>query len=134
MADLPNWATRWLERQSRVADAVGAVAPFDRVPRTWLIRLLNGAGLFALLALGVVANSAFAWALIAIPMTMIVVLVLSGRQRMPRASSPVQRRPGPFDVQAPGSSLLEPSFDSPMVVARRTQSLPPQPLVVRRSR
>jgi len=117
-----------------MADAVAAVAPFDRVPRAWLIRLLQAAGLCALLALGIVANSEFAWAPIAIPMTMIVVLVLSGRHRVPRASLPVQRRPGPFDAQAMRSSVLEPSFDSPIVVARRAQTLPPEPLVVRRSR
>ena len=134
MADLPDWAARWLERQSRVADAVGAVAPFDRLPRTWLIRVLQAMGLLGLLAIGVLASSEFAWALIAIPMTMIVVLVLSGGHRIPRASLPAQRRPGPFDVQAMGPSVIEPTFDSAIMVARRPQSSLPEPLVVRRSR
>ena len=134
MADLPGWVARWSEQQSRVADAVASVAPFDRLPRTWLIRLLQSVALFGLLALGVLAGSTFAWALIAIPMTMIVALVLSGGQRMPRTSLTAQQRPGPFDVQAMGPSVLEPSFDSPIVVARRPQTSPPQPLVVRRTR
>jgi len=134
MTDLPDWAARWLERQSRVADAVAAVAPLDRVPRTWLIRLLQAMGLLGLLSLGVFANSAFAWAVIAIPMTMIVVLVLSGRERIPRASSTVRTRPGPFDVQAMGPSVVEPAFDSPIMVARRRQSPLPEPLLLRRSR
>ena len=104
-----------------MADAIAGVAPFDRVPRAWLIRLAHAAGLFGLLSAGVVANSPFAWAVIAIPMTMIVVLVLSGRSRTFGASSAVQRRPRPFDAQAMGSSVAEPSFDSPIVVARRVQ-------------
>ena len=134
MADVPDWAARWLEQQSRLADAVAAVAPLDRVSRTWLIRLLQAVGLLGLLSLGVLANSTFAWAVIAIPMTMIVVLALSGRERIPRASSTVQRRPGPFDVQAMGPSVVEPSFNSPIMVARRGQSPLPEPLLIRRSR
>ena len=134
MADVPDWAARWLEQQSRVADAVGALAPFDRVPRPWLIRLLQAASLLALLTLGVLAKSTLAWAVIAIPMTMIVVLVLSGRERMPRAASTAQTRPGPFDVQAIGPSVVKPSFDSPIMVARRRQSPLQEPVLIRRSR
>jgi hypothetical protein len=132
MADLPDWAARWLERQSRVADAVAAVAPLDRLPRAWLIRMLQAVGLVGLLSLGVVAKSTFAWAVIAIPMTMIVVLVLSGRERMPRASSTAHARPGPFDVL--GAPVVEPLFDSPIAVARRRQSSLSEPLLIRRSR
>ena len=91
MADLPDWAARLSERQSRVADAVAALAPLDRLPRPWLIRLLQAVGLVGLLALGLLANSTFAWAVIAIPMTMIVVLVLeeeSGSPGRPRRSEP----------------------------------------------
>jgi hypothetical protein len=117
-----------------VADAVAAVAPFDRLSRTWLIRLLHAAGLFGLLSLGVVANSTFVWALVAIPMTMIVVLALSGRSRTLGASPALQRRPGPFDVEAMGSSMVEPSFGSPIVVSRRAQQSVTVPLVERRSR
>ena len=143
MADLPDWVARWLERQSRVADTVAAVGPLDRLPRTWLIRLLQAVGLVGLLALGVLADSTFAWAVIAIPMTMIVVLVLSvgervtrassTGERIPRAPSTVQTRPGPFDVQAMGPSVVEPPFDSPIAVARRRQSSRPAPLIIRRS-
>ena len=134
MVDLPDWAVRWLERQSRVADAVAAVAPFDRMPRTWLIGLLQTVGLLGLLSLGVLASSVVVWAVISIPMTMIVVLLLSGRRRISQASVPARRRPGPFDVQAMGPSLTPPSFDSPIAVARRRQSVLAEPLVVRRSR
>jgi len=134
MADLPDWAARWLERQSHAVDAVQAVAPFDRVPKTWLIRVLHAAALLALLALGVLANSVYVWTLVAIPMTVVVVLGLSGRSRM-RVASPVEGRPGPFDAQAMGWSVLEPSFDSPIVVARRTEPpRVPEPLILRRSR
>lgn len=141
MADLPDWADRWLERQSRIADAIAAVAPLNRIPRAWLIGLAHAAGLSALLAAGVAAHSPLAWAVIAIPMTMIVVLALSGRARSAGAPSAVHARRRaqasrrPFDVQAMGPSVAEPSFDSPIVVARRTQ--PPgvaEPLIVRRSR
>lgn len=129
---MPDWTDRWSECQSRVADAVAAVAPFDRLPRAWLIRVLQAVGLLALLSLGVVAKSAIAWVLIAIPMTIIVVLVLSGRHQM--ASVPVAQRPGPFDVQALESPVTEPSFDSPIVVVRRRQSVLSEPRVVRRLR
>jgi hypothetical protein len=135
MAVLPDWAARWLERQARVADSIARVAPFDRMPRRWLISLVHAAGLIALLSVGVFANSPFVWALVAIPMTMIVVLVLSGRARPARVSSPRRDRGRPFDVQAIGPSMVEPAFDSPIVVARRTQpSRMAEPLAVRRSR
>jgi hypothetical protein len=135
MTELPDWAARWLERQSRVADAIARVAPFDRIPRAWLIRLAHAAALLGLLSVGVLANSPFAWAVIAIPMTMIVVLILSGRGRTAGAPSAGHARRRPFDALAIGSSVAEPAFDSPIVAVRRSQvSRAPGPRVVRRTR
>ena len=130
MADLPDWAARWLERQSRVVDAVESVKPFDRVPRAWLIRLLHAAGLFALLSVGVVAHGSLVWALVAIPMTMIVVLGLAGRDRTPERSPAAGRRDGPFDQHAGAPSTVEPSYDSPIVVRRRQPAPIAEPLFI----
>ena len=130
MADLPDWVARWLARQSRAIDAIERAPLLDRLPRAWLTRLAHAAALLGLLALGVRVNATIAWALIAIPMTVIVLLELAGWEPL-RRESPTAERPAPFDVER---AIVEPSFDVPIVVRRKQRLRVPEPLVGRARR
>ena len=89
-----------------------------------MTRLLHAAGLLVLLALGVSANSVLAWAVLAMPMTLIVVLALTGGSRSTTPTALTGNGRGPFDALAMEPSVVEPSFDSPISVVARKRPAP----------
>ena len=67
--------------QARLVDGCARLAPLDRLSARRRTRLLQLAAIVSLLALGLVIGLTITWALIAIPMVVIVLLFLMEREK-----------------------------------------------------
>ena len=95
---MPNpseWLVLALERQARVVERLAPrVSPGGRVSHAQLAHLLDGLGVFVLLMLGTLIQATVIWALLAIPMTLCVLLLLADRERRAGESpTPLAQRP-----------------------------------------
>jgi hypothetical protein len=91
--DLAEWTVLLLERQARLVDLVASRVPLvGRLSDLWLARLLDWAGVFLLLVLGVIIGSSVVWALLAIPMTICVLAFLAGLESTAAPAKPRHNR------------------------------------------
>ena len=98
VAELPGLTDRLVARQDRVVDFVAARVPRrGRLSRPGLTWVCQGASLVLLLAIGTVVESTVVWALVSIPMAVIMFLVLVSFEERRAANPPKLRIPGDED-------------------------------------
>jgi hypothetical protein len=88
---LPDLLGDLLTMQARVVDECARVSPFDRLSPGRRTRLLQLAALVLLLTIGLVIRLTIAWAVIAIPMAVIVLLFLVELEEVRLHSSAITR-------------------------------------------
>src|SRR5579871_4162079 len=114
-----HWLDRMLAQQARLVARLSGIGPLARLSPGRLTRLLQGIGVIALLALGVAVGSTPVWVLLAVPMTVIVLLVLVDAPGLHgRAAAPPRRAPE-TDAVADHAPPWEHADDSAKIVVRR---------------
>jgi hypothetical protein len=99
---LPDLVGRVLARQSDAVATVARVRPLDRIAVERLTMVAQAVSVVLLLALGLAIDASVVWALLAIPMTLIVLLFLAEPELMPaQARAAAARAPIPAPAQRP---------------------------------
>jgi hypothetical protein len=104
---LPVLLGELLISQARLVDGCARLSPLDRLSPRRRTRLLQLAAIVSLLALGLVIGLTIMWALIAIPMVVIVLLFLMEREKVrvqTAAGSVVDAMPHDPSPEQPGDS------------------------------
>ena len=91
--DLDAFVTRLFAAQTRAVARIGGLPGLNRVPRARLTLLTQTVALIALLALGTAINAILVWALLAVPMTLIVALFLAEPELRLMGARAVSPRP-----------------------------------------
>ena len=117
-AVLEEWAARIQAEHARMTDAAARVPLLAGLSRLCRARVLQGAGMLVLLALGLLVSRTVAWVLLGFPMTVLVWLFLVDI---------AERRAAPDDTQTDDRSRADattvrssvpPDDGSPIIIVR----------------